>query len=286
MNLKEIFEKENIPVEKLGEIQNGCDGIIVPVTISNEKYFFKFLPLTFEDRIEREIGIVELLRKEDIKVPSYYHKNNQVLFKTEDQVFYASKEVSGKKADQQVTKPLLEDIMRNIARMHKVLKKIPIKDKKESDLDRFKKFYKKEKDFFEEQGLSSYIESILERNYDEEEYSYIHADINFRNIFAQDDKVTSFIDFTDLRVGYLEDDLGKLFQNILYLNLSEQEIQELIRIYEEELGQRINQRNLLVSIVFRILYRYYCFVKNNEGDIKEYKGQTEKILQKITGRRN
>ena len=119
MNLKEIFEKENIPVEKLGEIQNSCDGIIVPVTISNETYFFKFLPLTFEDRVEREIGIVELLRKEDIKVPSYYQKNKQVLFKTEDQIFYASKKAPGKKVDQQVTKPLLEDIMRNIASLYR-----------------------------------------------------------------------------------------------------------------------------------------------------------------------
>ena len=285
MKIKELLEKNNIVVDKVDEEIKGSDGIIVPVVISNKKYFFKFLPISFQERLEREIGIVEILRGQDIKVPNYYKKNNQVIFQEEDEIFYASEEVPGKKVENNISFSLLEDIMIQVARMHKVLKEIPVAGKKESDIDRLRKFYKKEKRFFEEHHLSTYIESIIDRQYDEEDYSYIHADINFRNIFAQDDKVTSFIDFTDLRVGYLEDDLGKLFQNILYLDLSEQEIQELIKVYEQELGQRINQRNLLVSIIFRIIYRYHSFVINKEGNIEEYKGHTEKILQKLTNRR-
>ena len=82
----------------------------------------------------------------------------------------------------------------------------------------------------------------------------------------------------------MEDDLGKLFQNILYLDLTGDKLNELILAYEKELGQKTNRDNLLLSIIFRIMYRYFGFVNNNEGNKEEYKEKTERILQKILRR--
>ena len=261
----------------------GCDGSIIPVEVDGKKAYFKFLPQEFKERLEREVRIVKRLKEENCKVPDYYEQDGQVIFEQGEEVYYASYEVPGTPAYLNMNFDLLKEIMVELAKMHKVLRTIPLEGKKESDINRFRKFYEKNKNFFQRQGFSNKIERVLEREYEEEEYSYIHADINFKNIFVENNHITSFIDFTDLRIGYLEDDLGKLFQNILYLDLTDEELEELIKVYEQELGQKVNRKNLLVSILFRIMYRYFGFVKNKEGNIEEYKGKTEQILQKIGG---
>lgn len=276
MNLNEIIKNSTIE-----DIIKGCDGEILQVNISGEVVYFKFLPKEFKERIEREVMIVSRLKDNNCKVPSYYTYNDKIIFEDNNQVFYGTKKVDGIPSTNHITKELLEEIMIEIARMHKVLKTINVEGKKESDIDRFKKFYEESKEFFKEHNLDTYIETVLNRTYEQEEYTYIHADINFNNIFIDNNHLSSFIDFTDLRVGYKEDDLGKLFQNILYLNLDKEFLERLISIYENELGEKVNRDNLLISVIFRLMYRYYSFVKNKEDNIEEYKIKTEKILQKI-----
>lgn len=282
MKTKEIIKK-SFSVEKIEDEIKGCDGSIIPAIIEGKKVYFKFLPKSFKERIEKEIEVVKTLKNNNCKVPNYFEVNGQAIFEDNDNIFYASYEVPGIPCTEKINFDVLKDIMIELVKMHKVLKGIPIEEKKESDLDRLKKFYKKNIFFFQEEQLSIFIEKILDEDYEEEEYSYIHADINFKNIFIENNHVTSFIDFTDLRIGYLEDDLGKLFQNILYLGLSDSELEELINIYENELGKKVNRKNLLLSVVFRMMYRYFGFVNNNEGNKKEYKEKTEKILQRLLG---
>lgn len=283
MNASETIKKYFL-VEKLEKEINGCDGSIVPAIIDKEKVYFKFLPKEFRKNVEKEIEVVRILKAKGCKVPNYFEKNGTVIFEEEDNIFYATYEVPGVPCFKEISFEVLKDIMFELACMHKVLKDIEVVDNKESDLIRFKKFYQENISFFREEKLSAFIEKILNREYDEEEYSYIHADVNFRNILVENNHLTYFIDFTDLRVGYLEDDLGKLFQNILYLDLSDNEIEELINIYEKELGRKVNRKNLLLSIVFRIMYRYYGFINNKEGNEEDYKIKTENILKKIIGR--
>ena len=260
---KELLIKNNIPVTEVKDIIKGCDGVILHVLVGQEEVFFKFLPKVFTTRLEKEVQVVTVLKNNNCKVPDYYSSNNKIIFASEEEVFYGSLKVPGLPSTTSINKDILKEVMKEIARMHKVLKRVPVEGKIESDIDRFKKFYERNKEFFKEQKLDSYIETILNRTYDKEEYTYIHADINFKNIFVDNNHLSSFIDFTDLRVGYKEDDLGKLFQNILYLDIDDKFLEELINTYESELGEKINKKNLLVSIVFRLLYRYYCFVKNN-----------------------
>jgi len=287
MNMK-AKEQEKIlklfSVDSFGKKIQGCDGCIIPTVIYGKKVYFKFLPKEWKDRIKKEIEIVKILKNNGCKVPEYFEFNKNIIFEDDDEIFYASYEVSGIPYVEDMNIDILKDIVIELARMHKVLKKIPVDDEKESDINRFHTFYNNNRLFFENENLSLFIDDILENVFEEEAYSYIHADVNFRNIFVQDGHLTSFIDFTDLRVGYLEDDLGKLFQNILYLDLTGDKLNELILAYEKELGQKINRDNLLLSIIFRIMYRYFGFVNNNEGNKEEYKEKTERILQKILRR--
>lgn len=283
MRTREIIKK-HFPVEKLEDEIKGCDGFIIPAIIEGNKIYFKFLPKEFKRRIEKEIEVVKILKRKGCKVPDYFEANGQVIFEDTNIIFYASYEVPGISCERKINFDILKDIMIELSKMHKVLKEISIEGKKESDLDRFKEFYKKNIFFFQQEKLCTFVEKILDRDYEEEEYYYIHSDINFKNIFMENEHVTCFIDFTDLRIGYLEDDLGKLFQNILYLNLNDNELEDLINIYEKELGKKVNRKNLLLSIVFRMMYRYYNFINNNEGNKEEYRIRTEKILQKIIRR--
>ena len=279
---KDIFFNNNIPVEKIENEIGGSDGIVLPVIIHNERFYFKFVPNDFKERIEKEIEIVEELGKHGCNVPIYYSMENKKIFEIDNKVFYASKEVPGIIFDKNIEKNLLDKIIIEIAKIHKVLKKIEVKEEKKSDLDRLQEFYNSNTEFFKKYDLVKYIENILSKNYKEEEYIYIHSDINFRNIIVDENKDIYFIDFTDMRVGYLEDDLGKIFQNILYLDLTKDEIYELIKAYERELNYKINIDNLILSIVFRIIYRYFCFVNNKEGNIEEYDIETKKVLKKIS----
>lgn len=282
MNASEIIKKHFL-VEKLEDEIVGCDGSIIPAIIDGKKIYFKFLPKDFKKRVEKEIEVVKVLKSKGCKVPDYFEENGKIIFEDDDNIFYASYEVPGVICLENINFNILKDIMVELANMHKVLKNIKVTDNKESDLDRFRIFYKENSTFFQKEKLNYFIERILNKDYEKEEYSYIHADINVRNVLIENNHITSFIDFTDLRVGYLEDDLGKLFQNILYLNLSDEEVEELINIYEKELGSKVNKKNLLLSVVYRIMYRYYCFINNNEGNKEEYKEQTERILKKIMG---
>ena len=282
MNASEVIKK-SFKVEKIENEITGCDGCIIPVIIEGKRIYFKFLPKEFKTRVEREIEVVKILKDKGCKVPDYFEINDKIIFEDNENIFYASYEVPGVICLENINFNILKDIMVELAHMHKILKEIKVTEEKESDLDRFRRFYNENISFFQEESFDYIIEKILNKEYKEEKYFYIHADINIKNILIENNHLSSFIDFTDMRVGYLEDDLGKLFQNFLYLDLSDNELKELISIYEKELEQKVNRNNLLLSIVFRIMYRYYGFINNNEGNKKEYKEETEKILRKIMG---
>lgn len=281
MNGKDLLLKSGIFVDVAEEEIKSGDGIVLPVFVSGKKVFFKFLTKEFKDQLLREVHVVNILRENNCKVPLYFELGGQVIFEADSHIYYGTYEALGKPSHQVMNLALLKEIMVELAKMHKVLRTIPIKEKKESDLDRFRMFYEKNKDFFQHQNFDQYIEKVLSDKYEEEQVSYIHADLNFNNIFAVNNHVTTFIDFTDLRIGYVEDDIGKLFQNVVYFGVTEEELRDLIFIYEQELGDKINRKNLLVSLVFRMMYRYVCFVNNKEGNVRDYKEKTEKLLQEI-----
>ena len=76
-------------------------------------------------------------------------------------------------------------------------------------------------------------------------------------------------------MGYLEDDLGKLWQNFLYLdcfniNLSK----KLLKKYESNLKVKINRNNIIISTIYRIIYR--CYTMKNISN--EYLNKTLKII--------
>ena len=284
--VKSILEKNGIIFDSIEEIIDGCDCTVATINIDGITYYFKFLDKSLYEKLLLEVDVVKYLKERSISVPSYYEKDKREVFKDEEYTFYASEKVRGKKLSTNITKSILEDIIKNISKMHKELVNYPIDDisilEKESDYDRLKDFYENKRDFLDESGLIEFVESILKLSSDNN-YSLIHADLNFRNIFIDNNKFSSFIDFTDLRVGNLEDDLGKFWQNILYLeNISEEDITKLENIYENNLGRKINHNNLIISTVYRIIYRYYSMIENKEDTPDEYLEKTKKILKKIT----
>lgn len=86
----------------------------------------------------------------------------------------------------------------------------------------------------------------------------IHSDICFKNIIFSKMQGMFLIDFSDLRFSYLEDDLGRFFQCILYENdVNIDVISSLIARYEKNTEFVISKKNLCISILFNVMYRYF-----------------------------
>lgn len=278
---KNIINYSQIEKEIVGD---NC--IIIPVIVDDNRYFFKILNKSMLDRVLVEIDVVDFLREKGILVPSYYSKDNKRVFEDRDYIYYGSKEVKGAKTSNEVTYHELESIVENVAKMHKELINYSIENitclEKSNDYDRLKKFYETHKEFLIENNLIEYVERVLERKINNNSFSVIHSDLNFNNIFISNGSFSSFIDFTDIKIGYLEDDLGKLMQNILYLeNISTEELKRLKEIYEKTSNRSIDENSLVISIVYRIIYRYFCSVNNKENCENNYLDKTKKVLEKV-----
>ena len=280
------FNKSIINYSYIEKEIPGDNCTVIPVIIDDNRYFFKVLNKSMLDKVLLEISVVDYLNDKGILVPSYYSKDNKKVFSYEESIYYGSKEVKGVKASNIVTYKALESIVENIAKMHKEISNYPIENitclEKNNDSDRLRKFYKEHKEFLIENNLIEYVENLLVKNTSTNRFYIIHSDLNFNNIFIDNGEFSSFIDFTDIKLGYLEDDLGKLWQNILYLeNINSNELNKLKKIYENVSNQHIDENSLTTSIVYRIIYRYFCAVDNKENYESNYLDKTKKIIRKV-----
>ena len=258
---------DNIKYDSIEEIINGDCCIVFKVKINDEIYYFKFLRKDMYKNILLEIDVVDYLNNNGVLVPRYYSQNSKKIFSDDEYVFYATKEVDGEKSS-------------------KELRRYPINNiyylERETDFRRLQRFIYDNNDFLNKYELKDFINRCLKYDDLSDDYMLIHADLNFRNIFVKDNKFSSFIDFTDMRIGCKEDDLGKLWQNILYLdNINIDDLKEFRIIYENILKDNININNLIISCVYRIIYRYYYMIKNREEISDDYLDKTKKVLEKV-----
>lgn len=277
---------DNIKYDSIEEIINGDCCIVFKVKINDEIYYFKFLRKDMYKNILLEIDVVDYLNNNGVLVPRYYSQNSKKIFSDDEYVFYATKEVDGEKSSRLVDYNLMKDIIENVAIMHKELRRYPINNiyylERETDFRRLQRFIYDNNDFLNKYELKDFINRCLKYDDLSDDYMLIHADLNFRNIFVKDNKFSSFIDFTDMRIGCKEDDLGKLWQNILYLdNINIDDLKEFRIIYENILKDNININNLIISCVYRIIYRYYYMIKNREEISDDYLDKTKKVLEKV-----
>ncbi len=270
-----MLKKQGITPKKVGNIYYGDTNFILPVLLDSGIYYFKFFMRPNQQHIEAEISVVEYLRKNGIVIPEFYEQEGQKLFVSDDEmqfktIFYGSKRVEAEE-EPDMTPEVIEEIVTQIAQMHIKLKnfdKSTISIDKVTDYQRLIELYIEKKDLCDERGISEDIEKVIRIGVDRVNTYPIHSDLYSANIMMQNNRFKSFIDFSDLRESYFEDDLGKLFQNLLGAkDISLEEIKRLMYIYERVSGITISRKNVYCSTIFRLLDRYFWKLSRGVQDV-------------------
>lgn len=269
--LENLLKKNNIESSRIGDTIKGSEATIIPVIIKGEKIYFKILDISYFPRIKKEFEIVEILNKQGLKIQKYFTKNGQYLFIENDLCVYGTYDAGKIQTLEDITDSFIEECIANIAKMHKLLESVKLEDSlypMESDIERFAKFCINNREFFEKYNLKKYVEKLLEVKYKNSNLIYIHSDLNFRNITNKG----VIIDFTDMKIGCKEDDIGKFYQNILNTRFSSIDyLNKYLGMYEKITGRKLNLERLKFSIVYRMIYRFYMSIEENADIENEYK---------------
>lgn len=135
--------------------------------------------------------------------------------------------------------------------------------------------------FCEEANLCNLLEEIIPIGVNEARVYPIHSDLYFNNFIIKDNEFKSFIDFSDIRKSYFEDDLGKFFQNLMCSqNYNIYQIEKLIEVYENITEDKMERINVYMSVIYRAIYREYCRVTKSGS--KTFDKRTKEVIESLS----
>ena len=282
-SLKMIKEQKIVPY-KIGNIYYGNGTFSLPALLENGIYYFKF-PTSNMLAIQSEVDIENYLIKNGIPLPRFLIQDGKEIFQSKygNMVFYAQEFIDGDNTPV-LSKRLINDIVESIAQMHMKLKdfdKTTISIEKITDYQRLIELYIKNKCNGDSKEINKYLERIIRIGIDNVPTYPIHSDLYMGNIRIKDGNFKGFIDFSNIRESYFEDDLGKFFQSILLENvIIPEDIENLISVYENKCGIPISKRNIYVSTLYCMLDRY--FNKEYRGSSKErFNSTIQKLFEQL-----
>lgn len=269
-----------------GNLYYGDNSFTLEVKTPIGKYFFKFFLAKNIKKIKSEIFIMKFLQRKKLRVPELLNIGNNELFYSKmmpqiNTVFYATKSIKGTAISIQSLDNLYK-IIDYISWLHKYCAEINIKRinlQYRTDHQNLIEFYLSNFLFFNKKGLDKDIEYFINLIPDKNKKYPIHSDIHCKNIIFSEEYGITLIDFSDIRISYLEDDLGRFFQYILYeLNVDINTINLLIENYESISKFTIKRTSIYISIIFNTIYRYFF---DSQFDKDEYYYNITKKLIKL-----
>lgn len=286
--LTKAFEENGIIPIKIDQPLFNENCCIIPVELEQGSCYFKFFFASSLNQLTAEIEIVNHYRSLNIPVPVYINFNNKILLTSKqnslESYFYATHN-NGTTNNHPINDTLLINIIKFIAVLHNNIlnydfSSITISDN--TDYQKLIHFYITNYSFFLSYKFHKSIEFFLEQGVDEVTMYPIHSDLRFENMIFENNDIKYIIDFSDLRLSYLEDDLGRFFQYLVYVkDIRLEQIIELIGTYQEYSGITLNMKNLKVSLLYHLLYRFYYDTKSIE-DINARNNLTTKTSQIIS----
>lgn len=251
----------------------GDNCILVPVEIDFKNYYCKIFITTSQEVLESEVKFVNFLINHGIHAPAFWVLNDTSIFFSDSiqfpAFFYFTQEIENDGDVTTLSDKLIKQIVMNIGELH--LKTMEFTDtlpgiKKVADYQSLISLYIKHKKKCQDFGFSTIIEEIIFNGPNRVSQYPIHSDIYSKNILTVNNKFRAFIDFSDLRISSFEDDLGKFMQNLVGAKgIPVNSIERYIQIYENYTNTRIDRRNLFISIIYRVLERFFdkCFWKRD-----------------------
>lgn len=257
-----------------GNLYYGDNSFTLEVTTAICKYFFKFFLAENIKKVKSEIFVLKFLQGKKLSVPEFLRIGNDELFYSQmipqvNTIFYATKVVEG--TPMPITSwDNLYKVIDYVSLLHKYCAEIDMKKIKlrhSTGHQNLIKFYLYNFSFFNRKGLAKEIEYFINLVPYKHKMYPIHSDIHCKNMIFSEKSGITLIDFSDIRIGYFEDDLGKFFQYILYeKNVDINVISLLIETYEKISKFTVSRTNIYISIIFNTIHRYFSdaqFDKNN-----------------------
>ena len=230
---------------------------------------------------------MDYLRKNGIIVPEYLVIENKKTFFTESSqlpyYFYLTKEIINDGDTAIMSDGLVKEIIKHVSDLH--LKTLSFSQELPgitiiSDYQNLITLYLKYSKLFDNCQMTECIIKILEQVPDQYTVHPIHSDIYSANIFTRNGHFVAFVDFSDLRFSGFEDDLGKLFQNLIGAKeVPIEQIDRYISLYEQYTSFSLSKKNLCISIFYHILERFVD--KSIYGVEQEYKTKVLEILIRL-----
>ena len=303
--INEIKKNYDIDIQKISLLDGGwINKKYIVVDKNNNKYVFKELSLTkfpnyYLNVLKGTVDVQNTLYESNIKVPKVIinNKSKYISKVFDNKYFFMQEYVEGDSNKEiQLSKSEIEDIGRNLAMMHKVLKRQDIKIFKSKFL-KYKTInallneyksrknqitIKSSKDFIEELGYHKrIIEDIKKSKFlEQRELQLIHGDFTPDNIVLKNKKVICIIDFELVRINSTLQDIGRIILSTCFINNSfeVEKLKSFINGYSKELP--IKKEDIVNSIKmvwinesnFWIQDRYF----NNYNPAK-----VEKFIQEI-----
>lgn len=263
-------------------IQDSCSTYLY--LINGSKYYAKIFTCRNDESVDLEVKFVNYLSAHGIIVPSFLEINGKEIFDISNKetkcLLVFMSEVLG---DSIIAPNTLNDIVKNVAKIHNislgfdyencVLKPVNDKYLLKEFIDMNPIFLK---DIYDVEKLKGYLngEPIKSR------YYFIHADLHLANIVVRHGFFYGLIDFSDMRLGLFEDDLGKLFQNYLTSEMATMEtIKEQIELYRKCRDEDVAVDEIFISCIYRVLYNLK-FVKRTQG-MSSYQTKKNKYVKVI-----
>ena len=284
ISLKMIKEQKIVP-HKIGNIYYGNGSFSLPVLLENGIYYFKFFPTSNMFTVQSEIDIVNYLIKNGTPLPRFLTQNDKEIFHSKNgNIFFYAQEVMDGDNTSVLSEHLINVIVDSIAQMHLKLKdfdKTTIHIEKITDYQKLIELYIKNKCNCDSKGIGEYLERIIRIGIDNVPTYPIHSDLYMGNIMVKDGHFKGFIDFSNIRESYFEDDLGKFFQSMLLENIIiPEDIENLIKVYESKCDIPLSRRNIYVSTLYCMLDRY--FNKEYQGNKnKRFISTIQKLLEQL-----
>lgn len=274
---KHSLAEVHVPIMQMDYLSLLESGFIVSATTaSQESVFFKFFPTsTVADRLA-EVELTSILSAEIQVVPAPFEFESGLVASASAGsqsaiVIIGSRHMPGQYLTA-IEPSVLVAAVDNVAKIHRIsaaqANKFP-NIRTETDYQRLLQLYCEHSSFLRSRRVDALVRTILTEPRDPQILVPIHGDLRFENILAAAGKLTGLIDFSDTRRTIPEDELGRLFQYLLYNYTADAKlIQELARTYEKRAAIKLSRRNIFLSVVYNTLFRYRADSKDaNEHDL-------------------
>lgn len=265
-------------------IEFALENTVYIFSTTKGKYVLKIFEFHKMEEIKYQIRVEEYLYSKKVKIPYIVlSKSGESVLVFKKKRVCITKFVKGKHV-KKLNNELTKNLGKSIGKMHNVLLKSKIKDKKKVDLIdkvmlKYRKVFKAPKGFMLAE-CNELLKEIKTIKCSKLRKCIIHADLHYINYLVEKSKVKAFLDWGDVHRNYLSYDLAVFFAHMMLgrKGLKKEKIKLFMKEYEKQINLNAEEKkSLLPFIKFRLIGVLFW----HKMQIRKHKDQKEHLEKAI-----